>query len=66
MPAGQGEVTEEVCIVGADGVMLGGVLLTGTQTAGSVDRIVREKLAVARESEFPLQPFSFINQTLHL
>ena len=65
-PTGDREIGYEVFIVCSDGVVRGSILHTGVDHAGSVERIVGEKLAVTREIKVPLQPFSFIDQTLHL
>ena len=65
-PTGDREIGYEVFIVCSDGVVRGSVLHTGVDHAGSVERIVGEKLTVTREIKVPLQPFSFIHQTLHL
>ena len=47
LSAGHREVGQEVFVVGSDGVVPCSVLRTGVDDTGSVERIVREKLAVA-------------------
>ena len=66
MPGSEGEVSDEVFIVGAEGVMMVRILHTGVEHTGFGESIVGEELTEARKPKFILQLFSFINQTLHL
>ena len=66
LSAGHRKVGLEVLILVSNWVIICRVLRAGVDHASVVLSIVGEKLTEARESKFSLQPFSFINQTLHL